>query len=585
MTYVQYEIYNPYTLELISLNICESNSITIKAPVKLDEDLDTIYKSLNNSGYNLFDLNDSFYNDVCSTYTTQNGTDISMIDRKNLYDSHTNISLCQSGCTFLSYDDINERVECECEVQTEETITDSDELKFDNFALVNILYKSLKYSNFLVMKCYKLLFSKEGQKDNIGSYCITIILFLFILSLFWYCVKGNKIIVKYILSLISIKKFNCNEKINNITDIIYFEKRDKHKKNKNFNNTKIIKSASKRKSKKININNNNINIYINQSNKGKINHKNNPIKKKKNKNRSSKITNESSSFSNKLIKSNINRQTNLKSPKKNILLLKQKNDKILKIDKKKKIIKKLTHNLKNLNNNLNEKKIYTDLEINDFDYKTAVLFDKRTYCQYYSSLIRRKQIILFTFCQGLDYNLIQIKINLLLFSFSLYFTVEGFFFSDDTMNNIYTLNGRYDLIYRIPQLLYSFFIWLLINILLKELSLTDRQFLSIKNENNYILLREKASKIRKNVKIRIIIFYLISSLCMFFFWYFISCFCAVYKNTQKILIYDTLVSFGFLLIYPFGFYLLPGLFRIPSLRSSKKDKNTLYFIGNFIAMI
>ena len=67
MTYVQYEIYNPYTLELISLNICESNSITIKAPVKLDEDLDTIYKSLNNSGYNLFDLNDSFYNDVCST--------------------------------------------------------------------------------------------------------------------------------------------------------------------------------------------------------------------------------------------------------------------------------------------------------------------------------------------------------------------------------------------------------------------------------------------------------------------------------------------------------------------------------------
>ena len=322
MTYVQYEIYNPYTLELISLNICESNSITIKAPVKLDEDLDTIYKSLNNSGYNLFDLNDSFYNDVCSTYTTQNGTDISMIDRKNLYDSHTNISLCQSGCTFLSYDDINERVECECEVQTEETITDSDELKFDNFALVNILYKSLKYSNFLVMKCYKLLFSKEGQKDNIGSYCMTIILFLFILSLFWYCVKGNKIIVKYILSLISIKKFNCNEKINNITDIIYFEKRDKHKKNKNFNNTKIIKSASKRKSKKININNNNINIYINQSNKGKINHKNNPIKKKKNKNRSSKITNESSSFSNKLIKSNINRQTNLKSPKKNNLFLK-----------------------------------------------------------------------------------------------------------------------------------------------------------------------------------------------------------------------------------------------------------------------
>ena len=35
-------------------------------------------------GYNLFDLNDSFYNDICSTYTTENGTDLTLADRKNL---------------------------------------------------------------------------------------------------------------------------------------------------------------------------------------------------------------------------------------------------------------------------------------------------------------------------------------------------------------------------------------------------------------------------------------------------------------------------------------------------------------------
>ena len=33
------------------------------------------------------------------------------------------------------------------------------------------------------------------------------------------------------------------------------------------------------------------------------------------------------------------------------------------------------------------------------------------------------------------------------------------------------------------------------------------------------------------------------------------------------------------MIYPFGIYLLPGIFRIPALKAMKKDKNTLYKIS------
>ena len=231
------------------------------------------------------------------------------------------------------------------------------------------------------------------------------------------------------------------------------------------------------------------------------------------------------------------------------------------------------------------KEKYTDLELNELDYKKAVIYDKRTYCQYYCSLIIKKELLLFTFYNKLDYNLTQIKISLFLFTFSLYFAIDGFFFSDDTMNKIYTDNGEYDLIYQIPQLIYSLFLSILINALLKSLSLTDKQFLSIKLEKNSFLLKERATKIRKIIKIKIVVFYLISFLGMFFFWYFISCFCAVYKNTQKLLIYDTLISFGISLLYPFVLYLIPGIFRILSLRAPKKDRNIMYFIGNFLAII
>ena len=72
---------------------------------------------------------------------------------------------------------------------------------------------------------------------------------------------------------------------------------------------------------------------------------------------------------------------------------------------------------------------------------------------------------------------------------------------------------------------------------------------------------------------------------MVFFWYFISCFCAVYKNTQMILIKDTLISFALSMLYPFGLNLIPGLFRIPALRAEKKDQKCLYKASQYIALI
>ena len=53
----------------------------------------------------------------------------------------------------------------------------------------------------------------------------------------------------------------------------------------------------------------------------------------------------------------------------------------------------------------------------------------------------------------------------------------------------------------------------------------------------------------------------------------------VYKNTQMILIDDTFISFGLSMLYPLGLNLLPGLFRITSLRIKGKDKECLYKIS------
>ena len=232
-----------------------------------------------------------------------------------------------------------------------------------------------------------------------------------------------------------------------------------------------------------------------------------------------------------------------------------------------------------------QEKVLNDQEMNSLEYQKALELDKRTYFQYYISLIKKKNLILFTFIPTNDYNIISIKISLFLVSFSLYLSINAFFFNDDTMHKIYKDNGLYNILYQIPQIIYSSVISTIINLLLKKLSLSEQDILKIKEEKDMISTVEKSKSIEKCIKIKFVIFFIISFILMSFFWYFISCFCAVYNNTQIILFKDTLVSFALSMVYPFGINLLPGIFRIPSLRAEKKDKKCLYSFSQYLALI
>ena len=71
---IEYEIYNSKTKEKLNLNLCKDIRIDIYIPVNIDEN--NLFK------YNLIN---EFYNDICTTYTTNNITDIILKDRRNYY--------------------------------------------------------------------------------------------------------------------------------------------------------------------------------------------------------------------------------------------------------------------------------------------------------------------------------------------------------------------------------------------------------------------------------------------------------------------------------------------------------------------
>ena len=83
LTKVEYEVYDPVSRTQLNLDECKGNSITINTPIEIDDDTLQLYKNLEYLGYNPFDLNDPFYNDECTLFTTETGTDMILTDKKN----------------------------------------------------------------------------------------------------------------------------------------------------------------------------------------------------------------------------------------------------------------------------------------------------------------------------------------------------------------------------------------------------------------------------------------------------------------------------------------------------------------------
>ena len=188
----------------------------------------------------------------------------------------------------------------------------------------------------------------------------------------------------------------------------------------------------------------------------------------------------------------------------------------------------------------------------------------------------------FSFCPINDYNIRIIKIDLFFIDIALNYAINALFFNDDTMHQIYEDRGKFNLSYQFTQILYSTLISNLLSTVIKLPALTEDNVLDIKNLHRNENLENKKNKIYKSLNIKFIIFCFISSFMLIIFFYYVACFCVIYKNTQMHLIKDSILSYCLSLIYPFIFYLIPGLLRIPAINNINNKREILYNISKLI---
>ena len=220
---------------------------------------------------------------------------------------------------------------------------------------------------------------------------------------------------------------------------------------------------------------------------------------------------------------------------------------------------------------------FNDQELNSLTYQDALIHDRRTYCQYYISLLKKGQLLIFSFYfNNKDYNSPIIKMFLFFFFFAVHLTINALFFNDNTMHKIFKEEGNYNFIYQIPMIIYSSLISGIINLFIKYLALSEKNILEIKSGKARKISENDSVKLMNVIKVKFVLFFIITFLILLLFMYYITCFCGVYVNTQIHLIKDTVISFGLSLLYPFGIYLIPGIFRISSLEAKNKDKECSY---------
>ena len=169
--------------------------------------------------------------------------------------------------------------------------------------------------------------------------------------------------------------------------------------------------------------------------------------------------------------------------------------------------------------------------------------------------------------------------DLFFVSFVIEYTINALFYNDDTMHEIYKSKGQFDLETQLPIIVYSIIISYLLNLSLGIFALSNDSIINFKQSKIKNNIMNRAKKLLKILNIKFVLYFLISLLFLLFFWYYISMFGAIYKNTQLHLLKDILLSYLLSLFSPFVTYLFLGVVRIPALIYRKQ---CLYKVSQFL---
>ena len=545
-TYIK--IYDSSKNEL-ELSKCQENIKVMKYINDIEEEIFQYARNYSEQGVDVFNTKNDFFNDICFYYDNDEEKDIILYDRR--IDYYRSATFCQYGCNYDSIDYELKIANCLC---------NSNAFKNDNIFNIKKEEKSsfdskVKSSsnmfdlNFKVLKCANLAFNTKILKRNFGFFIMIGMLLLQIIFLFNFMSNGVIKIKKYMINYQS----NKNQKNGN---------NSKSQKGNIINNQIIINNKIIKNNINNNFNKGNVKKYLK---KGKAN--------RSNKKKSDEI---SSKEKINVLKSNIY----IMNPKKGNKNAKKNNN----IHQVKAGIKK--SGCKNNLLKFNKSRIKEDFE--DLNYEKAIIYDKRSCCRIYLSILVDNQHTFTTFFGDSNLYLFYIKLSFLIFTFEISFFLNSLFYTDEYISEAYHNNGNLYFAPGLPKAICACIALIIIRNSLKMITNNKvelKQILIGKINNNNINIKYYTHLIRmklEKLSNKLIVYFIIVIIFGLFFLYYVTAFCAVYRYSQKYIFTGFLISFCLDIIFSIAICLFISFLRFTSIKMKAK---CLYCLSDILNLL
>ena len=485
-----YSFFHPKSgIKLDAEKICKNDTITIWGNLgNFYNEEDKLKFHLLKQGINIFDINSDFFTDICYDFDNPLKKDITLNDRiKAVYH---NATLCDKGCENKGINYENMSVQCDCSFND---LAKSDIIQ-NNYFLSNTLGELLDLigsSNIMVFKCTKYIF--RYFEKSVGGFISLCLIAAHISMVLLYFIVGKIKLRIYIFSLTN--------------SYLLFLKKTKNK-DKSF----PPKKHSRKKEK----------INDRSSNKAKTLD----------------------------IKSKTNSITDLNMRKSDIPILVHQNNndniiKDIKIKKHKSKKSKEMKNEKDLIQIIPKKNIipffeeYMSPSLDDMEYDDAIVKDERTLLEHLKENLENNQIIVNTFIIVDPLKPRSIKIMSFILNLILYFVVDGLFFSEEVISEIYHADENKENFFSylprsIDEIFYSTLVSITIGIIEDFFFVDEKKIKGIfkREKDNNVILRKNTSEFFKDIQMRYLAFIIFVSIILFISFYYFLCFNYVYPYTQ-----------------------------------------------------
>ena len=182
---------------------------------------------------------------------------------------------------------------------------------------------------------------------------------------------------------------------------------------------------------------------------------------------------------------------------------------------------------------------YMETSPEDMEFDDAVAKDKRKYCEHMKKNLIEDQLITAAFIAEDPLKPRTIKIMVFILNLILYFVVNGLFFSESVISELYNVDESKENFFSflprsIDKIFYTALVGVAINIITGFFFVEENKLKGIlrREKDNIKVLKEKVNEFRKGLKRRYIAFICVVSFILVISFFYLLCFNYVYPYTQ-----------------------------------------------------